>query len=127
MHWSLKSAARIVLGAIPLRFYRAIIARDVLVFLYHVVGPPDLAHLRNLGRRLGRPLADRETFRRWILDLGPTEVPLIDEVCAILRIDVSGYLSERRPYLATEQIRRLVADGFTLGAHANRHVPLGSL
>jgi peptidoglycan/xylan/chitin deacetylase (PgdA/CDA1 family) len=235
MHWFLKSAARIVLGAIPLRFYRVIIARDVLVFLYHVVGPPDLAHvrhlysyksaeaferdliylarrfrmvsydeiaclpnrsgrpaahitfddgyaecdtvarpillrcgvpcsffvttdlidnrtmfhrnraslcietvlrlsdrdtatfLRNLGRRLGRPLADRETFRRWILALGPNEVAPIDEVCATLRIDVSGYLRERRPYLATEQIRRLVADGFTLGAHANRHVPLGSL
>jgi peptidoglycan/xylan/chitin deacetylase (PgdA/CDA1 family) len=83
--------------------------------------------LRDLGRRIGRPLIDREAFRRWILGLAPHEQARIDEACAILRIDVPEYLRERRPYLGSDQIRRLVADGFTIGAHARRHVPLGSL
>jgi len=232
---SLRSVAQGALRAIPLPLYRAVIRRDVLVFLYHLVGPADLAHarhlypykspeaferdliylarhyrmvsydeiesprdrsgrpaahitfddgyaecatlarrillkqgvpstffvttelidnrtmfhrnkaslcvetarglpereasafLRDLGRLLGRPLIDREAFRRWILGLAPHEEARIDEACAILRIDVPEYLRERRPYLSSDQIRRLVDDGFTIGAHARRHVPLGSL
>jgi len=235
MPLSLKSVARGVLGAIPLSFYPLIIRRDVVVFLYHLVGPPDLAHVRHiysykspkaferdllylalrfrmvsydeivskrnrsgrqaahitfddgyaecdtlarpillqrgvpcsffvttdlmdnrtmfhrnkvslcietvlglsdrdataflhdLGRRIGRPLEDRASFRRLMLALGAHDEDRIDEVCAILRIDVSGYLRERRPYLTTGQIRRLVGEGFTVGAHATRHIPLGSL
>ena len=231
----MKSAARGVLRMIPLPVYRAVIKRDVLVFLYHLVGPPDLPHVRHLypykspeafesdlvylarsfrmvsleeisslrvrsgrpaahitfddgyaecdtqarrillkqgvpctfflttdlidnrsmfhrnkaslcieaalglsdreasaflcdlGRRLGRPLTDREAFRRWILALGPHDEAHIDDVCVLLRVDVSEYLRERRPYLSTDQIRRLAIEGFTLGAHARRHVPLGSL
>src|SRR5438034_5421417 len=48
MPLSLKSVARGVLGAIPLSFYPLIIRRDVVVFLYHLVGPPDLAHVRHI-------------------------------------------------------------------------------
>ena len=83
--------------------------------------------LRDLGRHLGRPLADREAFRRWILALGSHEEACIDEVCSRLAIDVHAYLRERQPYLTTDAIRRLATDGFTIGAHARRHVPLGSL
>jgi peptidoglycan/xylan/chitin deacetylase (PgdA/CDA1 family) len=235
MLFSLRSVARSALRAIPLPLYRAVIKRDILVFLYHLVGPPDLAHVRHLyqykseeaferdlidlarryrmvsyeeiesrrvrperptahitfddgyaecdrlarpilqklgipctfflttnlidnrsmfhrnkaslcvetilsladreasaflrdqGRRLGQTLENREDFRRWILALGPHEESRIDETCAILQVDVLGYLRERRPYLSIGQIRRLVAEGFTIGAHAMRHVPLGSL
>ncbi len=48
MSLSLRSAARTVLRAIPLSFYRMVIKRDVVIFLYHVVGPPDIAHVRHL-------------------------------------------------------------------------------
>src|SRR5438093_6572380 len=235
MPLSLKSAARSILGAIPLPVYRALIRRDVVVFLYHVVGPPDLAHVRHLyrykspeafeadviglarrfrlvsydeiatgearsgrpvahltfddgyaechalarpillkrgvpctfflttelidnrsmfhrnkaslcietlfecpdreasallcdlGRRLGRPLTDRDAFRRWVLSLPAQEEARIDEVCGLLRLDVPAYLRNRQPYLSTDQIRRLAAEGFTIGAPRRRHVPLGIL
>jgi peptidoglycan/xylan/chitin deacetylase (PgdA/CDA1 family) len=235
MPFSLTSAARNLLRVTPLPVYRRVIRRDVLIFLYHIVGPPDIAHVRHLypyktpeaferdliylARRFrmvpydeiesgrgrigrpaahvtfddgyaecdsvarpillkmgipctfflttdlidnramfhrnkaslcadatlrlsdgeasaflrvvercaGRPLPDRDAFRRWALALGPLEEVLLDEACTILEIDIPAYLRRRRPYLSTEQIRRLVTEGFTLGAHGRRHVPLGSL
>jgi len=235
MSLSLRSAARTVLRATPLSFYRMVIKRDVVIFLYHVVGPPDIAHVRHLypyksaeafeadlsyltrrfrmvsydeiaaprgrsgrpaahvtfddgyaechtlagpillkwgipctffvttdlidnrtmfhrnkaslcieaalglsdqevstvlcdlGQRLGRPLANREAFRRWILSLASNAEACIDELCFRLKIDVQAYLRKRQPYLSADKIRRLAAEGFTIGAHARRHVPLGSL
>ncbi|OLD63216.1 MAG: hypothetical protein AUI47_09950 [Acidobacteria bacterium 13_1_40CM_2_68_5] len=90
-------------------------------------GRATAAFLRDLERLLRRPLPDPDAFRRWILGLAPHEEHRIDDVCSILGIDVASYLRERRPYLSADQIRRLAADGFTMGAHAKRHVPLGSL
>lgn len=235
MPLSLRSAARRLLRMTPLPIYRRVVKRDVLIFLYHIVGPPDVAHVRHLypyktpeaferdliylkrrfrmisydevvsgaaragrpaahvtfddgyaecdstarpillrlgipctfflttelidnrvmfhrnkgslcveaalrladsaarailhrlERRVGHPLPDREAFRRWVLALGPHEGPLLDDVCADLEIDIPAYLRERRPYLGADQVRRLVAQGFTLGAHGRRHVALGSL
>lgn len=85
------------------------------------------AFLRDHARRSGSAERDRRAFAGWLLGLPPSEIAEIDRVCAALGVDPGRFLEEHTPYLTTADIRDLDADGFTIGAHGRRHVPLGSL
>ena len=62
-----------------------------------------------------RPLLD------WLLTISDGQMPLLDQLCDQLGIDVQGYLHKVRPYLTSDQIRQLRLDGFTIGAHSQSH------
>lgn len=47
--------------------------------------------------------------------------PALDAVAGRLGIDWESARLRYRPYLATEQVRKLLADGFTIGAHSIDH------
>lgn len=85
------------------------------------------AFLRDHARRSGSAQRDCRAFAAWLLGLPPSGVAEIDRVCAALGVDAGRYLEERTPYLTTSDIRALATEGFTIGAHGRRHVPLGSL
>jgi peptidoglycan/xylan/chitin deacetylase (PgdA/CDA1 family) len=68
-----------------------------------------------------RPLLD------WLLTISDGQVPLLDQLCDQLGIDVQGYLLKARPYLTSDQVRRLRLDGFTIGAHSQSHRLLQNL
>jgi peptidoglycan/xylan/chitin deacetylase (PgdA/CDA1 family) len=64
--------------------------------------------------------------------LKPGQSLLVDEgeverLCQAVGVDVPVYLAQRKPYLTREQIRELVSDGFTIGAHSRRHIKLNRL
>ena len=63
----------------------------------------------------------------WLLTVGPDYPALLDRLCERLRVDVDQYVSERRPYLSTDEILRLSSDGFTIGAHGRTHRRLQNL
>jgi hypothetical protein len=46
---------------------------------------------------------------------------MVDELATVMDIDFTDYLSKNRPYLTTEQIKRLIDSGFTIGAHSIDH------
>ncbi len=64
---------------------------------------------------------------RWVLNLAPDDQALLDPLAAKLGVEPTRYLQEARPYLTTDQIRRLQADGFTIGAHSLTHRRLKDL
>ena len=82
------------------------------------LGLADLDH--DLDRRL-LPLL------RWLLQLPASEGPLVQGLLARLGVDSQGYLQKARPYLTTEQLRQVHADGFTIGAHSCSHRRLQDL
>lgn len=45
----------------------------------------------------------------------------LDEACRVLEVDAAAFLRDARPYLSSDDARRLAADGFTLGAHTLTH------
>lgn len=47
--------------------------------------------------------------------------PALDAVAGRMGIDWASALTRYRPYLTTEQVRKLLADGFTIGAHSIDH------
>ncbi|MDX1907460.1 MAG: polysaccharide deacetylase family protein [Bacteroidia bacterium] len=46
---------------------------------------------------------------------------VLPEVAALLEVDPAVFLQEYRPYLDTDQLIRLQAQGFTIGAHSQDH------
>jgi peptidoglycan/xylan/chitin deacetylase (PgdA/CDA1 family) len=64
---------------------------------------------------------------RWLLQLPASEEPLLHGLLARLGIDSRDYLQKAQPYLTSEQLRRLHADGFTIGAHSCSHRRLQEL
>jgi peptidoglycan/xylan/chitin deacetylase (PgdA/CDA1 family) len=80
------------------------------------------------GSRLGlATLGSPTRLSTWLRRLRFADLDAIDATCDSLGIDVSRFLRERRPYMSGDQLARLNADGFTLGAHTTDHPELGSL
>lgn len=46
---------------------------------------------------------------------------LADLIAPVLNIDFKDYLAKNQPYLSAEQIKTLISQGFTLGAHSVSH------
>ena len=46
---------------------------------------------------------------------------LIDEVAAACDLDFQAFLKSHQPYLTTEQVKSMIDDGFTIGAHSVDH------
>ncbi len=95
-----------------------------------IAGLPDTAlqqALSEITRRFDATVRDRGSLQRWIRGFNYTGETTIDQICELLEIDVDQYLKEKRPYLTSDQIQTLVADGFTVGAHSRRHPKLNLL
>jgi peptidoglycan/xylan/chitin deacetylase (PgdA/CDA1 family) len=63
----------------------------------------------------------------WLKSLHASDEDVIDKVCGMLGIDIEEYLATHKPYLTSEEIKHMVSDGFTLGAHSRKHPQLGLL
>ena len=48
-------------------------------------------------------------------------IKILDEAASMLGIDFSQFLNEQKPYMITNQILGLQKQGFSIGAHSNRH------
>jgi peptidoglycan/xylan/chitin deacetylase (PgdA/CDA1 family) len=83
--------------------------------------PLDIADLGQQPDARLRPLL------HWLLTVEPTEAGLVDQLAACLGVDPHSYLLETKPYLSTQQIQQLKADGFTIGAHSCSHRRLQDL
>jgi len=64
---------------------------------------------------------------QWLLQLPASEEGQLVGLLARLGIDSRSYLRKAQPYLTTEQIRQLHADGFAIGAHSLSHRRLQDL
>lgn len=56
-----------------------------------------------------------------ILPIGYLQKDLIDALAHIMEVDFNEYLSKYEPYLTTGQIKKLLKDGFHIGAHSLDH------
>jgi peptidoglycan/xylan/chitin deacetylase (PgdA/CDA1 family) len=63
----------------------------------------------------------------YLLGLDRQDERLIREACGLLNVDTDAYLQARKPYMTSEQVRQLAADGFTIGGHGLSHRRLQSL
>jgi peptidoglycan/xylan/chitin deacetylase (PgdA/CDA1 family) len=67
------------------------------------------------------------SFVSWLKSLHASDEDIIDEICNMLGIDIEEYLALHKPYLTSEEIKLMVSDGFTIGAHSKKHPELNLL
>ena len=60
-------------------------------------------------------------YRTVLLNLDHTGIPFIDETARLIHLDFDAYLRKQQPYLTSDQIRELIAKGFTFGGHSIDH------
>jgi len=71
---------------------------------------------------LGVPYpAEIATLRRAILSVKADRAMRADALCVVTGVDVDAYLKQRRPYLTWKQVRGLMEEGHTIGAHGLDH------
>jgi len=71
--------------------------------------------------------AELIALRRAILSVRADRATRADALCAVLGIDVPAYLATRRPYMTWAQVKELLEEGHTLGAHGLDHREFQSL
>lgn len=58
---------------------------------------------------------------RKVLHIKYTNQNLLDELARVIGLDFDAYLKEKTPYMSKSQIRGLMKEGFTVGAHSLDH------
>ena len=61
-------------------------------------------------------------YRKIILSINYNNCHLLDELASGLHIDFQQYLDKTKPYLDKKQVKLLMSDGFTFGAHSTDHI-----
>jgi len=56
-----------------------------------------------------------------ILSIKYRQKDIIDEIANLINVNFDDYLSKHKPYLTSDQTKRLINDGFTIGAHSIDH------
>jgi peptidoglycan/xylan/chitin deacetylase (PgdA/CDA1 family) len=83
------------------------------------------ATLREASRSLAKALELTENesldFRRLCLSVSYKQRHVFDECAPILGVDFDEYLKTVQPYLTTNQIHRLLEQGFSIGGHSVDH------
>ncbi len=74
--------------------------------------------LRSMFGDHGIPYTD---FATNVLALNYLQRDLLDELARAYELSFDEYLTAERPYMASDQVRSLVKDGFHLGAHSIDH------
>lgn len=84
---------------------------------FHTVSKSTLSKLNQVlpQAKQSLPLSNR------ILSIGYKERARVDKIAELLEIDIDEYLKKFQPYLTSEQIRTLIKQGFTIGAHSIDH------
>jgi peptidoglycan/xylan/chitin deacetylase (PgdA/CDA1 family) len=75
----------------------------------------------NLPNVLG-PVKPGLTLERQVLSLGYKKRSLVCDLAKHAEVDLDRYVSDVRPILSSEQVRSLMKQGFTVGAHGHDHL-----
>lgn len=81
----------------------------------------------SLNNALDIRLTSDNDFEVWIKALQRSDEPVIDMAAKMLGLDMKDYLETRKPYMTTDQIREMHADGFEIAAHTRSHSKLALL
>lgn len=114
---------------------------DGLSEFYHVAAPilkekgipatvflnSDFIDNQNLFYRFKVSLLIEEIYANGLLDAPMGDMEAIDELAKENGIDFDNYLKKEQPYLNSTQIKELIVQGFTFGAHSKNHPLYSSL
>jgi peptidoglycan/xylan/chitin deacetylase (PgdA/CDA1 family) len=62
-----------------------------------------------------------QDVRKFVLGIRYPEAKTLDDAAQLAGVDFAEFLRVERPYLTSQQVRALIADGFSIGAHSMDH------
>jgi peptidoglycan/xylan/chitin deacetylase (PgdA/CDA1 family) len=98
------------------------------LLLERILKLPDLRReqLRN-EIRAKYPATASAAWRELLITRDPESRPFLDDVARLIGVDPAAYLNEARPYVDSDDVARLIRDGFTIGAHSVHHPSFPSI
>jgi peptidoglycan/xylan/chitin deacetylase (PgdA/CDA1 family) len=82
---------------------------------------PRLVSLSAALNALGLDSSSFQSLKRSILAIDYSTRERLDPLAALLELDFAAFLRVQCPYMSSDQIRRLLRAGFTIGAHSVDH------
>lgn len=82
---------------------------------------------QRMNEKYGQTIDSARAFERWIGKFKAGDEQPIDDVCEILGVDWKKYLADHDVYMNEWEIRKLHAEGFTIGAHSVTHPKMGTV
>ena len=82
---------------------------------------PSAAGVRRLESLLPPAAGEHTPLSQRLLSIPYAQSSLVRSLADTIGVDIDGYVRQTRPYLASEQVSRLLAHGFSIGAHSHDH------
>ncbi len=67
------------------------------------------------------PASETQNLRQRILAVPFADRGTVSSMLAVLEISLPEYIGQKQPYLSSDQIRGLIKQGFSIGAHSHDH------
>jgi peptidoglycan/xylan/chitin deacetylase (PgdA/CDA1 family) len=93
---------------------------ELSVLIEHIKGLPENRQ-REINDFLAKHQLDGKDIPTRLLSITYQRKELIPQIARFVECDLTGYLQRTRPYLTSTEVRKLVAQGFTIGAHSIDH------
>jgi len=91
------------------------------LLLEHLVRTPSATIKEQALSLLARNRVEGSSFESRMVSIRYHQRHLVAEIAALCDYDFGQYLSSRKPHLTSDQIRSLLKQGFTIGAHSVDH------
>lgn len=97
--------------------------RYKLSLLQEVLNTQKISKAQSLaaGELLSLNAPENALIEESLLNVTHSNRQLLDKVAEILEVDFSQFLKKQKPYLTSIQIRKMIRNGFTFGAHSCNH------
>lgn len=97
------------------------------VILEHIEKDATGKLMQLTGEYFDSPITTLSEVARQVMSLKFKDEHQLAELEKLLNIDAGEALKDKRPYMSKEQIRNLINNGFTLGAHGVQHPEFAGL
>ncbi|HHS95943.1 MAG TPA: hypothetical protein ENJ45_05070, partial [Phaeodactylibacter sp.] len=74
-----------------------------------------------IGELLSLHAPENALIEEALLDVPHSNQEMLDKVAELLDLDFEEFLKKQKPYLTSPQIRRMIRQGFSVGAHSANH------
>jgi len=93
---------------------------ELSVLIDHINSLPE-KQKSQINESLSKRQLTGESVSEKLLSITYQRKHLVPQIAKSIECDLSGYLRRNRPYLTSDEVRKLIAQGFTMGAHSVDH------
>jgi len=107
---------------------KSLYKHDLSIIIDHLkTSEVDIVAIKELNLLLSASASSNDEIINELRKIKFSDRNKFKKILTILNIDIQKYLNEKKPYVSSEQIKEMLADGFYFGGHTMSHPPLKEL